>query len=50
MQRIDIAYLGDNRLSGRRTLVFTLIGANGSPLTNPEATVTIPNVVIEGGR
>jgi hypothetical protein len=48
--RSGVVYLDDNRLSGRRTLVFTALGANEQPLTNGEATVRIPNVVIEGGK
>lgn len=45
-----VVYLDDKRLSGARTLVFTLITAGGQPLTNPEATVRIPNVTLEGRK
>jgi hypothetical protein len=45
-----VLYLNDKRLSGRRTLVFTLVTATQQALTNPEATVRVPDVIIEGGR
>jgi hypothetical protein len=45
-----VVYLDDPRLSGVRTLVFTLITADGRALTNAEATVRIPNVTVTGGR
>lgn len=45
-----VVYLDDNRLSGNRTLVFTLITADARPLTNPEATVRIANVTLEGRK
>jgi hypothetical protein len=45
-----VVYLNDNRLSGRRTLVFTLLTADQQALGNPEATVSVANVTIEGGK
>lgn len=45
-----VVYLDDNRLSGLRTLVFTLMTAANQPLTNPEATVRIANVTLEGRK
>jgi len=45
-----VVYLDDIRLSGNRTLVFTLITADSRPLANPEATVVIPNVTLEGRK
>jgi hypothetical protein len=45
-----VVYLSDLRVSGLRTLVFTLMNASQQPLGNPEATVTVPNVTLTGLR
>jgi hypothetical protein len=45
-----VGYISDNRISGRRTLVFTLLDAKQRPFENPEATVRVPDVIIEGGK
>ena len=40
----------DKRLTGRRDLTFTLVDANGAPLTNVEATVRVYGVTLAGRR
>jgi len=46
-----VAYLeGHPMLSGRRTLTFQLATADHRPVTDPQAQVTVPNVIIEGER
>jgi hypothetical protein len=37
-------------VSGLRDVRFTLIGDDHEPLTNPEASVTVEDLTIEGGR
>ena len=40
----------DPMLSGRRTLTFELALADHHPIQNPEAQVTLRNVIVEGDR
>jgi hypothetical protein len=40
----------DKALTGRRDLTFTLVDANGAPLTNVEATVKVYGVTLAGRR
>jgi hypothetical protein len=40
----------DKTLTGRRDLTFTLVDANGAPLTNVEAIVKVYGVTLAGRR
>jgi hypothetical protein len=49
--RSGVFEVPDDRFwSGQRDVTFTLLRANGTPYASPRASVTVPSLIIAGGR